>query len=330
MNKVLIPTAFAPPLPPRGAPIQLLRGETMGTSWSVRFAADVPAILLRSEIERRLEQVNAEMSGWRAESDLCRFNRLLAGEAMVLPPGLRAVLECALTTAAATGGAFDPTVGALVDLWGFGAVPTVHEGPPPREEVAAALRRVGWQRLEIDAASGALRQPGGLALDVSGIAKGYAVDIVSSAVAAAGVASYLVEIGGELRGSGVKPDGTPWWVALEHPSGGNSPGCVVALHELSIATSGNYRRHFRHEGRLYGHTLDPRSGWPTGPGIAAVTVLHRDCMQADALATALTVLGLADGIDHARRHGIAALILERNAAGRCTEHLSPALATMLE
>jgi thiamine biosynthesis lipoprotein len=330
VNQVLIPATFDPPSPPRGAPIQVLQGATMGTSWSVRYAADASRARLCAEVERQLDRVNAEMSGWRADSDLCRFNRLPAGGLLVLPQAFRAVLECALATAAATGGAFDPTIGPLVDLWGFGAVPAVYDGPPPDEEIAAARHRVGWQRLRIDAASGALRQPGGMALDVSGIAKGYAVDLVSSAIEAAGVTSYLVEIGGELRGSGVKPDGTPWWVALERPSAETSPGYVAALHGLAIATSGDYRRHFRHQGTLYGHTLDPRSGWPVASGIAAVTVLHRHCMQADALATALTVLGLPRGLDHATRHGIAALIVERDAAGRCTEHLSPALAAMLD
>jgi thiamine biosynthesis lipoprotein len=330
VNHVLIPTAFSPPSPPRGAPIGALQGETMGTSWSVRFAADVAPTSLRIEIERQLEQVNAEMSSWRAESDLCRFNRLPAGEAQILPPGFQAVLACALATAEATSGAFDPTIGPLVDLWGFGARPAVHEGLPPQAEIAAALRRVGWRQLGIDAASGALRQPGGVALDFSGIAKGYAVDLVSMALEAAGVTSHLVEIGGELRGSGVKPDGSPWWVALERPTEATTPGYVVALHDLAIATSGDYRRNFVHRGTLYGHTLDPHSGWPIGPGIAAVTVLHRDCMQADALATALAVLGLPLGLDHATRHGIAALIVARDPAGRCTEHLSPALAAMLD
>ncbi|GGJ42234.1 FAD:protein FMN transferase [Neoroseomonas lacus] len=310
-------------------PILALKGETMGTSWSVRCAAGADGDGLRAEIERCLDRVNAEMSGWRAGSYLCRFNRLPAGGSLRLPTGFRSVLEAALATAKATAGAFDPTVGPLVDLWGFGATPTIHEGPPPSTGIAAALRRVGWRQLEFDSADGGLHQPGGVALDLSGIAKGYAVDLVARALEAAGVNSYLIEVGGELRGCGVKPDGAPWWVALESPVAKSAPAYLVALHDLAIATSGDYRRYFRHGGIQYGHTLDPRSGWPIPPCIAAVTVLHRHCMQADALATALAVLGLPAGLEHATRHGIAALIVSRDGAGGCTDHLSPALAAML-
>ncbi|MEO3474289.1 FAD:protein FMN transferase [Roseomonas sp. CAU 1739] len=329
MHKVLIPTAFAPPSPPRGLPVQVLDGATMGTSWSVRCVAGGDAGRLRAEIERRLDRVISEMSGWRADSALSRFNRLPAGGTMVLPPGFRGVLECALATAAASGGAFDPTIGPLVDLWGFGAVPTIHEGPPPQGAMAEALGRVGWRQLAIDAAGG-LRQPGGVALDLSGIAKGHAVDLVADGLEAAGVTCYLVEIGGELRGRGVKPDGSPWWVALERPVPDQAPGYLVALHDLAVATSGDYRRNFVHGGVTYGHTIDPRSGWPIAPDVVAVTVLHRRCMQADALATALAVLGLPAGLDHATRHGIAALVVARDAAGRIAEHMSPALAAMLD
>ena len=325
MNRVLIPTALAPPAPSRGLPLLTLHGDTMGTTWCVRCAAACDPAWLRAGIEARLDRVTAEMSGWRAESDLCRFNRLPPGAALDLPAGFAAVMRCALATAAATGGAFDPTMGPLVDLWGFGPVPATTEGPPPPEAIAAARARVGWRRLEFDAAAGRLRQPGGVGLDLSGIAKGYAVDLVAEGLEAAGIASYLVEIGGELRGRGAKPDGTPWWVAVE-----GVPDLVVALHGLAIATSGEHRRCFRHGGRTYGHTLDPRTGWPIGEEVAAVTVLHPSCMQADALATAIAVLGPRAGPEFAARHGIAALLLTRAPGGGLAEHPSPAFAAMLD
>jgi thiamine biosynthesis lipoprotein len=158
---------------------------------------------------------------------------------------------------------------------------------------------------------------------------------VAEDLEAAGVDSHLVEIGGELRGTGIKPDGSPWWVAVERPPDGGGPAgdaarFVVALHGLSVATSGGYRRGFRHDGEDYGHTIDPRTGWPAEASTAAVTVLHPRCMEADALASALTVLGPAAGLGFATRHGIAALLVERGAGGRLTEHLSPALAAMLD
>ncbi len=331
MYQVLIPQVFAPPAPPRALPVQALHGETMGTSWTVRCVGGDPG-RLRAGIEARLAHVDQQMSTWREDSDLSRFNALPAGATECLPASFQTVLACALATAEASGGAFDPTIGPLVDLWGFGPLPAEQDGPPPPERVAAARARVDWRRLDYDAASGRLRQPGAVALDFSGIAKGYAVDLVAEGLAAAGIDSFLVEIGGELRGRGVKPDGSPWWVAVERPSatGAETPDYVVGLHDLAIATSGDYRRGFRHDGVLYGHTIDPRTGWPIGAEIAAVTVLHRQCMQADALATAIAVLGLPAGLEHATRHGIAALIVVREAEGRFVERLSPALRAMLD
>jgi thiamine biosynthesis lipoprotein len=332
VNQVLIPTGFAPPVPPRGLPLRQLQGATMGTTWSVRCATTIDPARLRAGIVAQLERVTAEMSGWRADSDLCRFNRLPAGASLRLPEGFRRVLACALETAAATDGAFDPTLGALVNLWGFGAQPAETEGPPPETRIAAARACAGWRRISFDAATGEARQPGGLALDLSGIAKGFAVDLVAEWLLAAGVHDCLVEIGGELRGHGVKPDGSPWWVGIEAPPGPRdaSPPFVVALHGLAMASSGEYRRCFDHAGRTYGHTLDPLSGQPIDNGVVAVTVLHPSCMQADALATALAVLGPAKALDHARHQGIAALLVLHDRSGSRSEHLSPALAAMLD
>jgi thiamine biosynthesis lipoprotein len=329
MNRVLVPALLAPPTLPRGAAIGRLGGATMGTSWSVRYAAPADPGPLRAGIEARLERVVAQMSGWWADSDLSRFNRAPAGSWQALPEDFLAVLRCALATAEASGGAYDPTVGPLVDLWGFGPQPVAGEGPPRADRLAQAHARVGWRRLRLD--GGNALQPGGLGLDLSGIAKGYAVDLVAEYLEAAGVGSFLVEIGGELRGHGVKPDGTPWWVALERPPGeaAGAADLLVALHGLAIATSGEYRRCFQHAGQSYGHTLDPRTGWPVGAAIGSVTVLHPSCMQADALATALAVLGLPAGLEHAAKHGIAALLVERCPTGGLREHMSPSLAAML-
>jgi thiamine biosynthesis lipoprotein len=274
------------------------------------------------------------MSGWEPDSDLSRFNRAPAGTWQALPEEFFAVLDCALAVAVESDGAFDPCIGRLVDLWGFGPQPGPAGGPPGADLLAAARGGTDWRKLRLDVPGRRVLQPGGASLDLAGIAKGYAVDLVAEHLAAAGVSAFLVEIGGELRGHGVKPDGMPWWVELETPPGEELPGAedeepVAALHGLAVATSGNYRRYFRHGGRHYGHTLDPRTGWPVSERLASVTVLHPSCMRADALATALSVLGPEAGLEHARRHGIAALFLTRE-AGRLREHMSPDFAAMLE
>jgi thiamine biosynthesis lipoprotein len=330
MPRVLIPDVRAAPERPAGDRIQSMAGATMGTTWSVQWVGAQRAEELRPGIQARLDTVVAQMSGWEPGSDLCRFNRAEAGSWQALPAEFLAVLHCALEIAAETGGAFNPGLGRLVELWGFGPHPGPAGGPPGEASLAAAQARSGWQRLRLDVPGRRVFQPGGVSLDLSGIAKGYAVDLVAEQLLAAGIRSFLVEIGGELRGHGVKPDGMPWWVTLESPPGETAAGeeFVLALHGLSVATSGDYRRYFLHGGRRYGHTLDPHSGQPVADRLASVTILHPSCMRADALATALGVMGPEAGLDHARRHGIAALFLTREAGG-LREHPSPEFAALL-
>lgn len=303
-----------------------LSGRTMGTEWSVRFVAgpEVGPGQVRRAVEATFARVIAEASGWEPTSDLCRFNRAPAGTLQMLPHGLFSVLDHALALARETRGAIDPTVGGLVDLWGFGP-PGPRTEPPDAAAIAAARARTGWNRLLVDRERQAVLQPGGVALDLSGIAKGWAVDLVSERLSGDGIADHLVEVGGELRGQGMKPDGQPWWVALEAPPDRAGTETLAALHGLSIATSGDYRRFFTAGGRRFAHTIDPRTGWPCADPPASVTVVHASCMAADALATALTVLGAEAGLAHAARHGIAALFVLRDG-----ERTSPAFAAMLD
>jgi len=324
------PSAFAD-CTPHGA-IGGLAGETMGTSWSVRFAArpGIDGARLKARIERRLADIVAQMSHWEPDSLLSRFNRARAGEWALLPPDFATVMEGGLAMAERTDGAFDPAIGALVNLWGFGP-----PGPgerlqasdsPDRPDrakalVAEALACSGWRRLAYDAPARRLRQPGGLHLDLSGIAKGHAVDVIADLLGEAGVRHALVEIGGELVGRGVRPDGEPWWVELETLPEVESEPLRIALHGLAVATSGSYRRGL--------HSIDPRTGWPVDNGIVSLSVIAATALQADAWATALTVLGPEQGLDHATRHSVAARILVVR-EGRSREILTPALLAMLD
>jgi len=282
---------------------------------------------VKAAVERVLAGVIAEMSTWVADSAISRFNDAASGSWCNPPVDLRAVLDCALVIAADTDGAYDPTIGALVEVWGFGP-PGRRSAPPDEAAIAAAAARSGFRRLQRDA-SGRMRQPGGLRLDLSSIAKGFAVDRVAQALERLGVADYLVEIGGELKGQGAKPGGSPWWVAIENAAAASGSEIVVALHGLAIATSGDARRAFEWQGRRLSHTIDPRSGWPVSDRLAAVTVLHRECMKADALATALTVLGPDEGMAYARTRDLAALFLVRGASGGVEQRMTDAFAAML-
>ncbi|WP_353366688.1 FAD:protein FMN transferase [Acidovorax sp. FG27] len=295
------------------ATLQTLSGQTMGTTWSVRLvnAAFAPLAPVRSAIEAALATVVAQMSHWEPGSDLSRFNRAAPGTRHRLAPEFFTVLQAACAWAQASGGALDPTIGPLVDAWGFGAHGTPHVPDAAQRRAAAAL--VGFGRLELDAATRSALQPGGVGLNLSGIAKGFAVDHVHRCLQALGFADVLVEVGGELRASGARPGGAPWRVAVADPADG--PPRALALADSAIATSGDRWHAFEHADRRYAHTLDPRTGEPVRHGLASVTVLHADCMQADALATVITVLGPHEGMAFAERHGLAALVCERTARG---------------
>lgn len=332
MQRVLVPLAIAPAHPPINCPTRDFSGQSMGTCWSVRFVdtSGRGAHDWQGGIQAQLDRVVAQMSHWLADSALGVYNRASPGSWHALPADFHAVMSCALDVAALSDGAYDPTAGAIVNLWGFGpgggyAAPEFV--PPTADAVGAALADCGWQRVRLDSGP-RLFQPGGLQLDLSSIAKGYAVDLVAKYLHACGLDHFLVEVGGELRGAGMKPDGKPWWVRLEEPGVSTAP-TVAALHGMSIATSGDYRRCFEHGGRRYAHTLDPRSGYPLTSGVASVTVLHPECMLADAWSTALTVMGVEAGLACAEAQALAVRFL-RHEEGGCREYMSSAFAGMLQ
>jgi thiamine biosynthesis lipoprotein len=309
-----ITVAFAPP--------RLVRefgGATMGTSWTVTAVTDAafePGPL-RQAVERRLEQLVAQLSHWDSDSALSRFNRAAGGQWVPLPDDLCRVLGCALALARETGGAFDPAAGALVATWGFGPRAAPRGALPSPAQIERARQRSGWTRIEFDAQRARARQPGGIELDLSGIAKGYAVDQVAAVLRRFGIPDCLVEIGGELLGVGRRADGRPWQVAIATPASLRAPRPpIVALSGQAIATSGDQWHAWTIDGRRYAHTIDPRTGRPVDDALACVTVLHDECMRADALATALLVLGPEAGLAFARQRKLRAAFALREQDGR--------------
>ncbi len=302
---------------PHAAVIEL-DGATMGTRWRARFAAPARLDLagLTRAIESMLAEIVAEMSHWAPTSLISRFNHMPPGRWMAIPPDFATVMAAALGVAAASDGAFDPAVGGLVDLWGYGPVPRL--GTPEATAIDAALAAGDWRQIGFDPAARRLQRLGEVQLDLSGIAKGHAVDRLSAVLAAHDVRHSLVEIGGEFVGRGLRPDGDPWWVELETPGAMAAP-IRVALHQLAVATSGDYVR-----GR---HTIDPRTGRPVAHALA-VSVIHRSAMLADAWATALGVAEPDEMMALAEAHDLAARALIRRRDG-VTEWISPALARMI-
>lgn len=334
-RRVLLPASISAEAPLRDGRILDLHGETMGTTWSARIVQRAGASdsqpCLQQGLQRQLQGVVAEMSHWEPDSDLGRFNRAGACTWHTLPEAFFFVLSYAMGVARATGGACNPCAGELVNLWGFGATGRYDQPgftAPAPEEVAQARTRLAARRVEIDPARRRVFQPGGVQLDLSAVAKGYGVDALARWLEGQGIHHYLVEVGGELRGAGFKPDGQPWWVALETPAGGVDE-IAVALHGLAVATSGDYRRYFLRHDQRFPHTIDPRSGAPITNNVASVTVVHEQAMAADAWSTALTVLGEEAGLRLAEQQGLAARFLLRE-ADTLREAMSSCFRTMLD
>lgn len=282
-------------------------GKGMGTS---DFAAAF------EEARKELDRVDGLMSTYKAESELSRFNASDSTGPFPLSPELCELFEKALAVSAASGGAFDVTVGPLVNAWGFGSAAKAPE--PPSEKMLDELRtRVGPDKLILDPANSTIRKTRpDVYCDLGAIAKGYAVDKASEALERAGIVNYMVEVGGEVRTAGTNAAGAPWRIAVEKPDfDGRSIQRVVPFSGLSMATSGDYRNYYEVDGKRVSHTINPRTGRPISHKLASVTVMDRECAMADAYATALMVLGPEQGMALAEKEGLAALFLVREREG---------------
>lgn len=297
----------------------VITGTTMGTTYTVRLYdadGDIAARALEPAIEVLLERIVHQMSTWRPDSELSRFNTSSDSGWFPVSADTAFVVDAAEAISDLSRGAFDVTVGPLVNLWGFG--PERRDpGPPSQQQIERTMERVGYGKLSVRARPAALRkQHPGMYVDLSGIAKGFAVDEVAKLLDERHVASYLVEIGGELRAHGSKPDGSPWTVAIERPLPGRQiVQNIVALRETAIATSGDYRNFVEEGGRRYSHTIDPRTGRPIAHGLASVSVIAASAMRADALATAIMVLGPEQGYRLAVSEVLAVQLIIRSGNG---------------
>lgn len=299
-----------------GAPDKVtLQGQTMGTYWRVTYleegAAPAPAAL-EAQLEAALLAVNASMSTWDPQATISQFNGSDSLEPFPIEPAFATVVAAAQAVSAASGGAFDVTVGPLIDLWGFGAGSERRAAPPSADAVAAAQATVGFEKLVVRAEPPRLqRRVPGVEVDLSALAKGYGVDVLAAALGAAGLENYLVDIGGEVRARGVNDRGVPWRIGVEVPDP-SARGLVqeaLPLRDLSLATSGDYRNFFEANGVRYSHTIDPRTGYPIPQRVASVTVAHREALWADAWATAMNVLGPEAGLALAERQTLPVLFI---------------------
>jgi thiamine biosynthesis lipoprotein len=275
-------------------------GEALGTTWNATWAdpdGSCDEQEVRADVAAALAEVDRQMSTWRDDSELSAVRR--GPGPVAVSRDTAEVVRHALALAAATEGAYDPTVQPLMEVWGFHGRERKIAAPTP-EALAEARSRVGWSRVRIvDGLAGPSIDAGGTALDLSSIAKGHAVDRASTALSRRGLADHLMEVGGEVVTAGRGPAGA-WRLGVEAPEEGLAPGqklsARVAVTNAALATSGNYRNAVEVDGRRVHHTMDPRTGEPALSDVASVSVVAPDCRTADALATAVMVLGSDRGL----------------------------------
>jgi thiamine biosynthesis lipoprotein len=315
------------PLARDGEAVHEFVGPTMGTAFAVSVDQDLPPDereRVRVVIQMQLDRVNRLMSTYDPGSEVSRFNRHESTEPFAVSAEVLTVLAQAREVSERSSGAFDVTVAPIVDAWGFGA--TDQSGPLPDEgRLAALLRLVDYHGLALDPQNGTVsKSDPAIRINLSGIAQGYAADAVAAALGELGLASYLVDVGGEIRAAGTRRSGRPWRVGVERPDDAGGLWGTADIRDQGVATSGDYRNWFEEAGVRYAHIVDPRTGQPIRMRGASVTVIHESASLADAWATALCVLGPDEGYELALREGLAAAFITRSEGG-LRVRLTPAM-----
>ncbi|HKI73225.1 MAG TPA: FAD:protein FMN transferase [Pseudomonadales bacterium] len=298
-----------------------LDGQTMGTTYSIKvYAKDVDGAALQKAIDAELLHVNQLMSTYMPDSELSRFNRAPVGQWFKVSTEMTKIIKLSGEIYKLSGGAYDITVGPLVNLWGFGPLPMSGKIPSDAA-IAAARARVGFDKLSIRDSS--LRRDADIYVDLSSVAKGYGVDQVAELLARRGYKNYLVEIGGELRAHGVNDRGEAWRIAIERPDvTDRAPFTTIGVKDMSIATSGDYRNYFEVDGKRYSHEIDPVTGRPVTHSLASVTVLAPTDARADAFATAIYVMGPQKGMALAEQQNLPVFVILKTSDGFVEKHSS--------
>lgn len=300
----------------------------MGTTYHIKVVAHSPldADRLKNEIDKRLDDLNQELSTYIPTSEISLFNRSVdTKKKRSVSPDFLYVMAMAQQIHQLSQGAWDGTVKPLVDLWGFGSIDR-RQTLPDAGTIEELMKTIGFHRIEISK-DGYLRKTiPQVTVDLASIAKGYAVDQISDLIRSHGLEDFIVEIGGEVYASGLRKDGKMWRVGVNTPRRDASFDAVyqaVELQNKAMATSGDYRNFFEFNGVRYSHVIDPRTGYPVKNGVVSVSVISDNCTFADGLATALMVMGPETGIELTDRiTDTECLIIVRNPDGSFTDHYS--------
>jgi len=300
----------------------------MGTTYHVTVVTGYFGSVsgLQEKIERRLDEINRSMSPYLKDSEISRFNRFRqVGKEFPISKDFLQVMTVAAQIYRLSEGAWDGTVNPLIDLWGFGRAGRT-DRKPPEEKIDALLADVGFDQIEIRDSGALVKRNAAVSLDLSSIAKGYGVDQLAKLIREAGFADYLVEIGGEVFASGVRPDGRPWRVGINRPTTDarfDEVYRVVSLRDQAFATSGDYRSFFLQDGVRYSHIIDPKTGRPVSNGVVSVSIVAENCTLADGLATAVMVMGASKGLEFIDRlDGVQGLSIVESPDGSLKDHPS--------
>ena len=312
---IFLPLFLAACLFDKGPDVVRLSGETMGTTFNITaIGDDLDQEALAASVDAALAAVNASMSNWDPNSEVSRFAKSDSTDPQPISPEFAKVIAAANQVHAQSGGLFDVTLGPLIQLWGFGSREPA-DPIPSDADIAVAQEAVGQARLlTLDEAALTLAKGRpDTQVFLAAIAKGYGIDAVAAVVAEAGADSYMVEIGGDLVTRGTNPDGNAWSIGIETPEPGTqgSIELVVPVRDMGLATSGDYRNFFTHDGKRYSHIIDPNTGRPITHLTTSATVLAEDAMMADAWATAMLALGAERGLQVAEDHDVAVFFISR-------------------
>lgn len=276
----------------------------MGTTYRIKIAnarvSKKQLLHIQRVVAHRLGELNRQMSHYDPESELSRFNAARAGEPMTISPDFARVLDYAVKLNQESQGAFDPTIGVLINLWGFGEA-SWNGLIPNKAQTDVARQMTGCQHLVFHSQIRIGKDIDELMLNLGAVARGYAADEMARFIKSQGYPNVLVDLGGEMVALGVSPEGRPWQVGVEKPIYEQSPSrqveFVIPMSGRALSTTGDYRRFFEdRQGRFYSHLVDPRTGAPVDHPLASVTAIANTCLEADGLATALYVMGLEDGL----------------------------------
>ena len=305
---------------------QIISGETFGTYYTIKIKSAADHTHLQKMVKEEFEKVNSQMSVFNINSEISNINRELAGQWIALSPEMSILMKNAYQIYRLSNGAFDPTIGKLIDLWGFGTAGSTDK-TPNEDDIALVLKTTGFDKISFDPQFEKIRKNNAeTSINLSALAKGYGVDRIAALLKKQGLKNFVIEVGGEVYAHGKKSDNFDGWnIGIVNPQNDNEISAyTVKLKNFAAATSGDYRNFFYIDGKKYSHTINPKTGYPAENNLASVTVFDKSCMKADALATAIMSMGEKKSYNFIKQNNLPVVLFIRDDSGNLQSWVSDA------